>query len=165
MLLPRSLTSRPQTTVTTIFRLSPKLLQPSKYIGMHQYHNFHDLGRNSSPIVPKLRRIPSTNYLHNPLNFGAAKIRFQVDQKFETTTFDKIPWLITSKLFCWKNNVIILIFSFFSINNTITHKMINGYIWFHVLTYKTTLSLHVNALQKASIVSIIPFLSIIWPIQ
>ena len=97
MLLPRSLTSRPQTTVTTIFRLSPKLLQPSKYIGMHQYHNFHDLGRNSSPIVPKLRRIPSTNYLHNPLNFGAAKIRFQVDQKFETTTSDKIPWLITSK--------------------------------------------------------------------
>ena len=97
MLLPRPLTSRPKTIVTTIFRLSPKLLQPSKYIGMHQYHNFHDLGRNSSPIVPKLRRITSTNYLHNPLNFGATKIRFQVDQKFKTTTSDKIPWLITSK--------------------------------------------------------------------
>jgi hypothetical protein len=94
---PRWQLRQPKASVTTPFRLSQLSWKLTNSPGMCQYHNIHDLGRNSAPIVPKLRRITSTNYLHNPLNFGATKIRFQVDQKFKITTSAKIPWLITSK--------------------------------------------------------------------
>ena len=96
-LLPRWQHRQPKASVTTPFRLSQLSWKLTNSPGMCQYHNIHDLGRNSAPIVPKLRRITTTNYLYNPLNFGATRIRFQVDQKFKTTTSDKIPWLITSK--------------------------------------------------------------------
>ena len=96
-LLPRSPPGGPKTTVTPTFRLSPNFLQPSKYLGMHQYHNFHDLGRNSPDIAPKLRRTPSTNYIFMPLNFEAVKIGFQFDPNLIIPHFATFPWLLLAE--------------------------------------------------------------------
>ncbi len=96
-LLPRSPPGGPKTTVTPTFRLSPNFLQPSKYLGMHQYHNFHDLGRNSPDIAPKLRRTPSTNYIFMSLNFEAVKIGFQFDPNLIIPHFATFPWLLLAE--------------------------------------------------------------------
>ena len=96
-LLPRSPPGGPKTTVTPTFRLSPNFLQPSKYLGMHQYHNFHDLGRNSPDNSPKLRRTPSTNYIFMPLNFEAVKIGFQLDPNLIIPHFATFPWLLMAE--------------------------------------------------------------------
>ena len=97
-LLPRSLTSQPKTTVTTPFRLSQHSWKPSNSLGMCQYHNFHDLRRNTTPIAPKFCRTPSTNYLSKPLNFGAVKIGFQLVQNLNTGHSDIFTRLLMPHL-------------------------------------------------------------------
>jgi hypothetical protein len=53
-LLPRWQHRQPKASVTTPFRLSQHSWKPTISLGMCQYHNIHDLGRNTTPIQLKI---------------------------------------------------------------------------------------------------------------
>ena len=66
----------PKVTVTPANSMSQQFFR-SIFSGKHQIHNFLDLGRNSTLILPKVSIITLKNYLDRLVNFGCTEIQIE----------------------------------------------------------------------------------------